>query len=90
MPYSGCEAYDGHPDHFGAWPADMYYGDMNEKIWTDIGANCTGATRSENRNVPGDGKFDVTVLPSDETISLQVGRVDFYNLPAFLKRNQNF
>jgi hypothetical protein len=84
VPYSGCEAYDGHiPDHYGAWSADIYYGDINEKIWTDVSANCTGALRSENWNVPGDGKFDVTYFPSDETISLQVGRIDFYNLPAF-------
>jgi hypothetical protein len=83
VPYSGCDAYDGHPDHYGAWPADMYYGDMNEEIWTDASADCTEAERSENRNVPGDGKFDVTYLPSDEKISLQVGRIDLSNLPAF-------
>jgi hypothetical protein len=101
VPYSGCEAYDGHPQHYGAWSSDMYYGDMNEKIWTDVSANCTGATRIENRNVPGDGKFDVTSLPEDEKISLQVGRIDFNNLPAFpqtesellknyLKKDHNF
>ena len=83
VPYSGCDAYDGHPEHFGAWPADMYYGDMQEEIWTDRSADCTGATRSENWNVPGDGKFDVTNLPSDEKISIPVGRIDFYDLPAF-------
>jgi hypothetical protein len=101
VPYSGCEAYDGHPEHFGAWSADIYYGDMNEKIWTDESANCTGARRAENHNVPGDGKFDVTSLPYDEKISLQVGRIDFYNLPSFpetesellkkyLKKDHNF
>jgi hypothetical protein len=83
VPYSGCDAYDGHPEHFGAWPADMYYGDMKEETWTDISADCTGATRSENRNVPGDGKFDGSNLPSDEKISIAVGRIDFYDLPAF-------
>jgi hypothetical protein len=101
VPYSGCDAYDGHPDHYGAWPADIYYGDMNEKIWTDVSADCTGASRNENHNVPSDGKFDVTSLPSDEKISLSVGRIDFYNLPAFpqtesellknyLNKNHNF
>jgi hypothetical protein len=83
VPYSGCEAYDYHDEEIGAWQADMYYGSMNEKNWTDETTYCTGAIRSENRNIPGDGKFDMTELPLDEIISLQVGRVDLYNLPAF-------
>ena len=84
VPYSGIKAYDGHTeDHDGAWPADMYYGDLNEKLWSDNYVSCTTAGRSENRNVPGDGKFDVCILPVNEVISLSVGRVDLYNLPAF-------
>jgi hypothetical protein len=84
VPYSGNKAYDGHTvEHDGAWPADMYYGDLNEKIWSDKYVSCTTAARSENWNVPGDGKFDVCVLPVNEIISLAVGRVDLYNLPAF-------
>jgi len=84
VPYSGNTAYDGHTeDHDGAWPADMYYGDLNEKLWSDIYVGCTTARRPENWNVPGDGKFDVCILPGKEIISLAVGRVDLYNLPAF-------
>lgn len=84
VPYSGTKAYDGHVvEHDGAWPADLYYGNMNEKIWTDKYVNCTTADRYENRNIPGDGKFDLSDLPANETISLAVGRVDFYNLPEF-------
>ena len=84
VPYTGTKAYDGHViEHDGAWPADMYYGDLNEKIWNDNSVNCTTAARPENRNVPGDGKFDVCILPDKEIISLSVGRVDFHNLPAF-------
>lgn len=84
VPYTGIKAYDGHViEHDGAWPADMYYGDMNEKIWNDKSVNCTTAARSENWNVPGDGKFDVCILPDNEIISLSIGRVDFHNLPAF-------
>ncbi len=84
VPYSGIKAYDGHTeDHDGAWPADMYCGDLNEKLWSDKYITCTTSTRSENRNVPGDGKFDVCILPASEEISLSVGRVDFHNLPAF-------
>ena len=84
VPYSGNEAYDGHiGEHDGAWPSDMYYGDMNEKLWSDKYINCTTSARSENWNVPGDGKFDVCILPATEVISLSIGRVDFHNLPAF-------
>jgi hypothetical protein len=80
VPYSGAIAPDGHPDHQGAWPADVYYGDVNG-TWTDNVVNLTTATRPENRNVPGDGKFDQGTLPSD--LELAVGRVDFANLPSF-------
>jgi len=80
VPYSGAIAPDGHPDHQGAWPADVYYGDVNG-VWTDTSINVTSATRPENRNVPGDGKFDQGTLPSD--VELAVGRVDFANMPAF-------
>ena len=34
VPYSGNLNPDGHPDHQGAWPADVYYADMNGS-WTD-------------------------------------------------------
>ena len=29
VPYSGNINPDGHPDHLGAWPADVYYGDVD-------------------------------------------------------------
>jgi len=84
VPYSGNKAYDGHTvEHDGAWPADMYYGNMNEKIWRDAFISCTTAARSENWNIPGDEKFDLCELPANEVISLSIGRVDFSNLPAF-------
>ena len=82
VPYSGNLNPDGHPEHQGAWPADVYYGDMNG-IWTDASVNNTAASRNENKNIPGDGKFDQTLIPSD--IELQVGRIDFANMPTFAK-----
>ncbi|HVZ41180.1 MAG TPA: T9SS type A sorting domain-containing protein [Candidatus Kapabacteria bacterium] len=82
VPYSGDINPDGHPDHLGAWPADLYYGDIDgDPTWTDTQVNDAGAGRAENRNVPGDGKFDQSDMPS--TVKLAVGRVDFYNMPAF-------
>ena len=80
VPYSGDAAADGHPDHFGAWPADLYYGDM-DGTWTDTTINDTSASQSRHRNVPGDGKFDQTIIPSD--IELQIGRIDFANMDLF-------
>lgn len=80
VPYSGDLNPDGHPDHKGAWPADAYYADVNGNF-TDVSINDTVASRLENRNIPGDGKFDQTSIPSP--VELQVGRIDMYNLPAF-------
>ncbi|MBT8231110.1 MAG: fibronectin type III domain-containing protein, partial [Bacteroidia bacterium] len=81
VPYSGDFAPDGHTNnHDGAWPCDGYYGDMNGN-WTDQVANKTTASQPRNHNIPGDGKFDQVYFPS--AIELQVGRVDFANMPAF-------
>ena len=80
VPYSGDINPDGHPDHLGAWPADVYYADMNG-IWNDVSVNDASASDPRHHNVPGDGKFDESVLPSD--VELEVSRVDFYNLPTF-------
>ena len=82
VPYSGDFNPDGHVDHRGAWPADAYYGDMDGE-WTDASVDSPKALREENKNVPGDGKFDPTVLPSD--VELEVGRVDLSRMPAFGK-----
>ena len=82
VPYSGEIVPDGHTsDHWGAWPADGYYGSLFGE-WTDNIVNRTTASRPENHNVPGDGKFDQwSFAPSG--INLAVGRVDMFNMPAF-------
>ncbi len=99
VPYSGDFAIDGHfYDHYGAWPTDAYYGDM-DGVWTDTFINDIRAGDPRVRNVPGDGKYDQTVLPS--AVELQVGRIDLSNLPVFgvsetellrryLNRNHNY
>lgn len=83
VPYSGLLNPDGHPDHYGAWPADVYYGTSDELVWTDITANSTVASRQENKNIPGDGKFDLTTFSAFTTVNFAVGRIDFYNMPLF-------
>jgi hypothetical protein len=81
VPYSGLMAPDGHsPDHVGAWPADVFYADFDGE-WADESINSSGASRVENKNVPGDGKFDKS--QNDADIKYPVGRIDFYNLTSF-------
>ena len=98
VPYSGFLNPDGHPNHYGAWPADAYYGEFDNGDWTDDGKAAyndsivvyrpdptnqpnrydTAIVRDQNRNVPGDGKFDFIQIPS--TIYLMIGRVDLSNM----------
>ncbi|HIA35464.1 MAG TPA: T9SS type A sorting domain-containing protein [Flavobacteriales bacterium] len=80
VPYSGNLYPDGHADHEGAWPADVYYADM-DGVWTDNSVNNTIASSSRNQNIPGDGKFDQSTVPS--ALELEVCRVDFNNLTTF-------
>ncbi len=80
VPYSGNLYPDGHADHEGAWPADVYYADM-DGVWTDNSVNNTIASSSRNQNIPGDGKFDQSIVPS--ALELEICRVDFNNLTNF-------
>ncbi|MCK5740651.1 MAG: T9SS type A sorting domain-containing protein [Chlorobi bacterium] len=89
VPYSGIftNPPDGHRvgsgNHTGAWPADMYYGYLEESHFTDNLMDTT-ARLDRNVNLPGDGKFDMTAMNySNMKVDLQVGRVDFFDLPAF-------
>lgn len=80
VPYSGDINPDGHPDHKGAWPADGYYADMDQ-FWSDYSVNNSNASRPENRNVPKDGKFDLSMFPGQ--VELEVGRVYLGNMTVF-------
>ena len=71
VPRSGDIAPAGHPDvHQGAFPADLYYGDM-DGVWTDNSVNDSSGKRLWDPtsapvsywNVPGDGKFDQSYVP---------------------------
>ena len=85
VPYSGDIAPDLHASHRGAWPADVYYGEM-DGTWTDSVVNITSQDSDDNHNYPGDGKFDQSQIPS--SVELEVGRIDFWNLPAFAPRTE--
>jgi len=80
IPYSGAVYRDGHPEHAGAWPADMYYADT-DGIWTDTNVKIINYTFPENTNIPSDGKWDNDYAPSP--VELAIGRIDFARLPAF-------
>jgi hypothetical protein len=85
VPYSGNVAPDLHESHRGAWPADGFYGEL-DGTWTDSTVNVTSFDNEENDNRPGDGKFDQSQFPS--AVDLEVGRIDFWNLPAFGARSE--
>lgn len=81
VPYSGEIAPDTHfENHEGAWAADVYYGELDGN-WTDVMVSNTTAQFEYNHNVPGDGKFDQDSIPGG--VELAVGRVDFFDMPAF-------
>ena len=76
VPYSGDIYPDGHGDHQGAWPADVYYGDTSGTTWTDSSVNRTGTSRP---NTPGDGRFDNYWTYAE----LAVGRIDLSGMGGF-------
>jgi hypothetical protein len=80
VPYSGQLNPDGHTDHIGAWPSDIYYASMTG-VWTDVSINDISASNPANHNIPGDGHWDQTFLSAP--LQLQMGRIDFNNMPAF-------
>ncbi len=86
VPYSGNIAPDDHPNHKGAWPADVFYGEMNG-TWTDESVNNVEAERAANRNTPGDGKFDQGEIPGE--VELMVGRVDLHNMTCYANKTNS-
>jgi hypothetical protein len=81
--YSGSFGPDGH--HERAFPADVFYADM-DGAWTDDSTLIVQSPRYETRNYANDGRYDPSTLPSD--VELQIGRVDLFNLPAFLPKTE--
>lgn len=92
VPYSGFLVPDGHPDHIGAWPADLYYGEFDMEWTDDINEDDPSLSnppleekniRPAQWNMAGDGKYDQALL--EDNVDLMVGRVDFANMTAFGK-----
>src|SRR5688572_6745436 len=82
VPFSGNFMPDHHADHTGAWPADVYYADM-DGVWTDSQVSWQ-AVGERQSNYPGDGRFDQNSPPS--RLELQLGRVDLSRLTCFLNK----
>ncbi len=82
VPYSGNFAPDGHGDHSGVWPTDAYY-TIDYDQWSDAITKVSGITRTENQNLPNDGKWDNSVLPG--AVKYQTGRIDLSNMSKFSK-----
>lgn len=85
VPYSGLMNPDMHSEHLGAWPADVYYGEV-DGVWTDDTVTKVDAEFEKNNNVPGDGKFDQSEIPGE--VELEVGRVDMWDLGEFNPRTE--
>ncbi len=80
VPYSGNINPDGHKNHRGAWPSDLFYADV-DGVWTDTGEH-KFYQRANQANIPNDGKYDQSTIPPD-SLELEVGRVDLEGMPTF-------
>lgn len=80
IPYSGNFAPDGHAERIGAQPADVFYADI-DGAWTDNTVTTTTTGAIYTPNIPGDGKWDQSTIPS--AAELQVGRIDMFNMTGF-------
>ena len=82
VPWSGNTFPIALEDCVGATEADIFYADV-DGVWTDTLVNHTGTAFDQARinNVPGDGRYDQSIIPSDT--ELQFGRVDLSKMPSF-------
>lgn len=78
VPYSGAIRPDGHGDHFGAWPTDLFYV-TDTSLWSDVYYNFTNGSRPANSNYFSDGVYDNGIIPGKTHCS--ISRIDFYNMP---------
>ena len=88
VPYSGDYTPDGHMERIGAQPADVFYASI-DGVWTDTTVDTDlddikrGGKKAlpSNVNRPGDGRYDQSEIPGKTW--LEIGRVDFADMPAF-------
>lgn len=80
IPYSGNFAPDGHTERIGAQPADVFFADI-DGTWTDFSVTTTNTGMIFTPNVPNDGNWDQSTIPS--AAELQVGRIDMHSMTGF-------
>ncbi|MEO8425515.1 MAG: Ig-like domain-containing protein [Verrucomicrobiota bacterium] len=93
IPYSGFYRPGHNNSTQGAWASDTFYGNFTGP-WTDSRVDTRTEIANESSvplnkaiaNIPGDGKYDQTFLPSD--VALQIGRVDFWKITAFAPKTE--
>jgi len=78
--YSGDIKPDAHPEHQGAWPADVFYADMDGE-WTDTSVTSINGTYAANHNIPGDGKLEQSYITY--ALKFQIRRMFFSSFPPF-------
>jgi len=81
---SGNAQYDGHGSR--SQETDVYYSDM-KGTWTDTTMTINGVT-GDDGNVPGDGKFDQSLVPA--RLEILTGRVDFAKMVAVRKNEREY
>ncbi len=93
LPYSGFYRPGHNNSTLGAWASDTYYGnfagpwtDDRVDTRTDVAIGTTTPLNGMISNLPGDGKFDQTFLPSD--VVLEIGRVDFDKVTIFAPKTE--
>jgi hypothetical protein len=74
-------------DHRGTWPADVFYGVMSANwpdsaSWQNPDHDNLQYPVARLNNAPSDGKYDLVYIPQNQNCSLQIGRVDLYNMPG--------
>lgn len=86
VPYVGQGNNDGHSNHHGAFPLDVYYGDV-DSVWTDVlvdsnvAQSPAGLLDNRGLNVPGDGKLD-PISVRDGTLLPMSTQTEFEKMPA--------
>ena len=78
VPYAGNANFDGHSNHTGAMPADMFYADVLGE-WTDdltdTRINTSDLTvDTRHLNLPGDGKLDTASRVNGVLLLATVGQ----------------
>jgi hypothetical protein len=83
VPYSGNINPDGHADHLGAWPADVFYADTNG-TWSDS----NGDGIYDNSTLPSDVELEVGRVDLANMTSFTIGEKEL--LRRYLNKDHNF